>query len=81
MPENQPWLGVPWRRLLGGVLVPAPDLILAGITLSPNGTLSLPFAWPAGLPPGFELSFQFWLADLGAPFGFAASNALVGVSG
>ncbi len=64
----------------GGLLVPAPDVVI-GITLSPSGTLTVPFAWPAVLPPGFELSFQVWLADPVAPSGFAASNGLVGISG
>jgi len=68
------------QPFLGGLLVPAPHAIVGGFTVLPNGTLSLPFAWPAGLPPAFELSLQFWIADPTAPFGFAASNGLVGVS-
>lgn len=46
----------------------------------PAGQLSLPLAWPGGLPAGFELTFQAWLGDPAAPAGLAASNALVGIS-
>lgn len=67
--------------LFGGVLVPAPDLLLGGFVTSQTGTLSLPLTWPVGLPQGFEITFQAWIADQGAPYGFAATNALVGISG
>ena len=78
------WLVVGLTRLrmpfLGGTLVPAPDLVLGGFSLSASGTMSLPLTWPRGLASGFEITFQTWVADASAPRGFAASNALVGVS-
>lgn len=67
--------------LFGGVLVPAPDLLLGGFTLSTSGRLSLPLTWPVGLPPAFEITFQAWIADPAAAFGFSASNGLAGVNG
>ncbi len=51
-----------------------------GFALSPDGRLTRALTWPAGLPPGFEISFQAVILDPAGPFGFAASNALVGIS-
>lgn len=83
-PASNAWFVLGTSRvnlpLLGGVLVPAPDLVLGALTLSQSGTLSLPLTWPAGSPRGFELTFQAWIGDPAAPAGLAASNALVGIS-
>ncbi|MBK8979442.1 MAG: hypothetical protein IPM29_26380 [Planctomycetes bacterium] len=68
------------RPLFGGVLVPALDLSLGAFPLSPSGSLSLPLSWPTGGPPGFEITFQALILDTAAPFWFAMSNALVGIS-
>lgn len=68
------------QPMFGGTLVPAPDVVLGAFVLSPSGQSSLPLTWPAGLPPGFELTFQAVILDPAAPVGFAASNALVGIS-
>ncbi len=66
-------VNVPFK---GGVLVPAPDLVLGGLTLDGVGALSIGFEWPPGLTAGTTLWFQYWIPDLGGPFGFAASNGL-----
>ncbi len=63
----------------GGVLVPDPLLILPLIT-GPTGNVSLPFLFPAGVPAGASLYFQFWIQDSTAIKGYAASNALRGVT-
>lgn len=63
--------------VLGGVLLPAPDVIRLFNT-SASGTLNLPFTWPAGQPTGVDLFFQIWIPDVGAPFGYAASNGVQG---
>ena len=60
----------------GGVLVPSPDIILDGLSTSGTGTFQLLSPWPAGVPAGFEIYWQAWIADAGAPKGFAASNGL-----
>jgi hypothetical protein len=60
----------------GGVLVPAPDLLIGPIVTSSGGTLSLSGSWPGGLPSGFSIYLQTWLPDGGGPAGFQASNAL-----
>ncbi len=61
----------------GGTLVPQPDLVLTGLPVGSNGTLVLPAILPAGLPSGLQLCLQAWMADPGAPSGFAASNGLL----
>jgi hypothetical protein len=63
----------------GGTLVPAPLLLIA-LPTSAGGTATLPFTLPASVPSGTELDFQVWVADAGAPHGFAASNGLRGVT-
>ena len=59
--------------LLGGVLVPAPDLVLP-LAVHPAGTASVPFSWPANLPSGSIFAFQFWIADASAPQWLADPN-------
>jgi hypothetical protein len=41
----------------------------------------MPFTFPAGIPAGTSMFFQFWIADRAAVAGFSASNGLKGVSG
>lgn len=60
----------------GGTLVPANNLLIAGLLTSPGGTLSLPSTWPVGLPSGLSFYFQEWITDPAGPKGFAASNGL-----
>jgi hypothetical protein len=60
----------------GGVLVPAPDVVLTGFTTNGTGGLDIHTTWPANLPSGFDLFTQIWTVDPGGPSGFAASNGL-----
>ncbi|MCB9896675.1 MAG: hypothetical protein H6825_01600 [Planctomycetes bacterium] len=60
----------------GGVLVPNPDIIVAGLPTGAAGALSVSFLWPTGLPPGVVVSYQYWVTDPAGPVGFAASNGL-----
>jgi hypothetical protein len=60
----------------GGLLVPSPDLLLAGFVTSASGGLSIATSWPGGVPPGTQIFLQVWIADAGAAHGVAASNAL-----
>ncbi|HTE06425.1 MAG TPA: lamin tail domain-containing protein [Planctomycetota bacterium] len=62
----------------GGVLVPSPNLLLAGLPLDGAGALALVTAWPAGIPSAVTLYYQDWIADAAAIHGFSSSN---GVSG
>jgi hypothetical protein len=67
----------------GGTPVPAssapPGLFLT-LPVDGAGRLLLSSAWPAGLPSGTALWFQHWILDAGGPVGFAASNAVRGVT-
>ena len=60
----------------GGVLVPAPDAVVAGLLTSPTGELLLAGTWPGGVPSGTALVFQQWIQDAAGPQGWSASNAL-----
>jgi hypothetical protein len=61
----------------GGVLVPAPDLVISGFTTDIKGRIELSGLWPDGVPPGAQIWIQGWVADNGGIAGFAASNAVL----
>ena len=64
----------------GGTMVPQPyQAIVFGTSAA--GTVTMPFTFPAGIPAGTAMFFQFWIADPAAVAGFSASNGLKGVSG
>jgi len=44
------------------------------------GGLPLPFTWPAGVPPGTPIWFQYAVQDAAAPHGASLSNALMGIT-
>lgn len=60
----------------GGVFVPSPDVIVAGLWTDAAGTLILQTAVPDSPPVGLTLHVQAWIADPSGPQGWAASNAL-----
>jgi formylglycine-generating enzyme required for sulfatase activity len=62
----------------GGVLVPdiGPPGFFVALPTNGSGGLVIAETWPAGLPSGFELYLQYWIEDLGGPFGKSASNAV-----
>lgn len=64
--------------LLGGLLVPSPDVLLG----APTGAGSLAFGlpWPLGLPSGTQVFVQAWVQDATGPFGASATNAIVGTT-
>ena len=64
----------------GGTLVPTPDVIVSNLPTGPLGTFALTAPWPAGLPSGFSLYFQYWLPDPAGPQNAAASNGLKGTT-
>ena len=59
-----------------GVLVPSPDIVLAGLPLDASGSLTFQFAWPVGLPSQASLYWQYWIPDPSGPAGYSASNGL-----
>lgn len=62
----------------GGTLVPDPAIPGGVLALGTNGLggLNLATNWPIGLPSGTQLYLQYWITDVGGPFGLSASNGL-----
>ena len=70
--------GVPFK---GGTLMPIPELLFLPLMSDAGGNLNLAWAsWPAGVPSGTVLGFQYAIQDVGAPVGVALSNALKAVT-
>jgi hypothetical protein len=65
-----------WAPFRGGVLVPAPDVVVP-LPVDAAGSCALPFSFPVGIPEGTPIWFQHWFKDAAGPAGFAASNALM----
>lgn len=66
--------------LLGGTLVPAPDIVVAGLVTDASGSATLGGVFPSGVAPGFVFWAQFWVEDPAAGFGYSSSNAVAGVT-
>jgi hypothetical protein len=79
-PGSAGWLVLGLDRInapfKGGVMVPAPELLLPFVT-DALGAHEISWTWPAGLPSGIKLWMQHWIADAGAPAGFAGGNGLL----
>lgn len=65
--------------LLGGTLIPSPDAIV-WLQTDAAGDLSIAAALPRELPAGTELWMHAWWPDAGGPQGYAASNAIHGLT-
>ena len=65
--------------LLGGILIPSPDAIV-WLQTDSAGDLQIEATLPRELPAGTELWMHAWWPDAGGPAGFAASNAIHGVT-
>ncbi len=66
--------------LLGGTLHAQPFSFQFVIVTDPSGDFLAAGNWPAGLPPGMELWFQFLVQDLSVPAGIILSNGLKAVT-
>jgi len=64
---------------LGGTLIPSPDAIVY-LPTDAAGDVHADGAIPRNLPAGTDLWMHAWWPDPGGPAGFAASNALHGVT-
>ena len=62
--------------LLGGTLVPSPDVVLSLVS-DDVGTVPFGAPWPAGIPSGLDVYWQYWMLDPSGPSGATASNGLV----
>ena len=82
-PASTAWLVIGLSALKapfkGGVMIPKPDITVA-LPTGALGALDVPATWPAGLPSGFVLWFQWWVQDPAGPAGFAASRGLRGTT-
>lgn len=65
----------------GGTLVPnfTPGLI-KGFPTNASGAFLIDTTWPAGVPSGADVYFQYWIVDAAGPAGFSASNAVRGTT-
>jgi len=59
----------------GGFLVPQADIILP-LPTDAAGGFFFPLLWPTDVPSGSTFYLQCWIPDLGAIYGYAASNGL-----
>jgi hypothetical protein len=77
-PNSLTWAAIGFSEfalpLLGGTLVPTPEIIVPFVT-NALGKLDISFIWPT-LAASTEVLFQFWSADSGAQQGWSATNAL-----
>jgi hypothetical protein len=64
----------------GGVLVPAPQIVVGGLITHADGGYTFSGRWPASAPSGTVIDLQMLIADAAAPVGIAMSNALQGTS-
>jgi len=64
----------------GGTLVPTVPIVILPTTTNASGLVPLSFHWPAGLPSGFDLFYQWAIADPAASQGVALSNALQSIT-
>lgn len=58
----------------GGVLGPSSDLNLYGLVTDPFGDLNVNVPWPAGLPIGLPIYFQYWFQDAAGPAGLSSTT-------
>jgi len=65
---------------VGGILVPNPDFVITPLPLNASGAITLAALWPPNVPSAFSITFQMLLSDGGAPFSYALSNAIEGVT-
>lgn len=80
-PNSVAFLGVGTANVnlpfFGGTLVPSGDAAILPLVTDNDGFLPYTFDWPAGLAPGADLFWQYWVVDPSGPEGLTASNALV----
>ena len=70
-------IDLPFR---GGVLVPAPDLVLPGFASASDGSLEVSFLLPHNVPMGTDFYLQGWAAEPLSPTGLVSTNGLQATS-
>ena len=61
---------------LGGTVWAYPYSSQLFVFANTSGQFTASTTWPAGIPPGTEVSFQFVVQDLSVPDGLTLSNGL-----
>lgn len=78
-PSAPAWIAAGFSQIhypfAGGLLVPAPDVVLPIVT-DTSGGANLDVFIPVALPNGSSVVVQVWVLDPLGPAGFAASNAV-----
>ena len=62
--------------LFGGIVVPAADLLILGLTTDSAGRLDVTSRWPTGPAALAPLVMQLWMTSPDAASGFEATNAV-----
>ncbi|HZL98743.1 MAG TPA: integrin alpha [Planctomycetota bacterium] len=62
--------------LLGGIVVPAADLLVPGLMTNAAGRLAVTSSWPTGPAALLPLVVQVWMTSPDAASGFEATNAV-----
>ena len=66
--------------LEGGTLVPFPNILISPLPTGGAGQIIASGNWPAGVPSGFRVYYQYWVEDPAGPFGYSASNGLQSIT-
>ena len=64
--------------IVGGTLIPTPDLVLPPVLTDSNGGNAFSITWAPIVPSGLALYYQYWIIDPSAPQGWTASDGLSG---
>ena len=66
----------------GGVLVPdpSPPSLILPLPTDGLGGVDLTFPWFDGAPAGLGTWWQAWIPDASGPFGYVATNAVLGTT-
>ena len=59
----------------GGTMVPTLDIVVPLLT-DGSGALTVGGTWPAAVPAGIDMYFQYWIESGTGPFGYVSSNGL-----
>jgi len=59
----------------GGTMVPTLDIVVPLLS-NGSGALTVGGTWPAAVPAGIDMYFQYWIESGTGPFGFVSSNAI-----
>ncbi len=64
----------------GGLLVPRPDFVVAGLVTDAAGGMVLQSSVPSGVPTALQLFVQAWVAEGVGPGALVGSNAVLGLT-